>query len=1337
MIRRLLKWAAGIVLVLIGIVVLAIAVILIGANTGPGRRFIQNETASLTGGMVRIQGVAGRFPDKLRVTQIQVADAKGTYLTISNLIFDWSPLKLFQRTALIDNLQAAKLDFSRLPVSGSKKKTSSGSYSLPVEVNLRHLQIDQAVIGAPVAGAAATLALNGSADLKSLTDGTIQLDAKRLDSPGDYAVNAHITPAAIRASVKVNEPAKGLISTIAHLPDLGAIAVQASVDGPRDALATQADIKAGQLTASASGTIDMTHQAADLKVKAQAPAMAPAPGVSWQSVLVDATVRGPFTKPDVKGVVKIDQLAAAGSRIGALNANIKGNAGEVELHAKVSDLHVPGPKPDIFATSPVILDASAQLSAPDRPATFALHHPLLSLEGTAKLAGVQQVQAHIVLPKLAPLAAAAGTDLSGSTDLQVQATKQDGTTTASVKGRVAITGGKAPAPALIGDDAHIDVAASMHGDDIILSHLMVNGKALDVTAQGSLSNQKTIDANWTVALADLTAIEPSLSGRIDVKGHASGKLDDFAAQADIDGDLAAKGYSSGHITAKVKATGLPSEPHATITADGTLLDAPLSLALTADKAKNGTLHVDISQASWKSLAAGGALSLTPPAVVPTGNLHIDLGHLADLEPLLGRPLKGKATATLDSNDQAAKLAVTMTDVSVPGTAAINKVVLNATVTDPTGHPAVDGTLTADGVSAGAAKSIIARVTAKGPLDAVALTAAANAPDVAGGAAKFTTAGTLDAQAKSLALSSMEATWKQQVLRLLAPVKIGYSSGVSIDHLRLGYQQAELTLSGNVGKTLDLNARLRNLHADVASVINPAYAADGVIAAEAHLTGTTARPEGTVKLTATGVRQQEGPGQALPPADLVVNVNLHGTSARIDTKLTAGPSHVSVTGSAPLSKTGRLDLKTNGRIDLAMLNPLLTAEGRRAKGEMTINATVTGTTTAPRVRGGARLRNGDVTDYALGAHVTDLNATIEAQDDMIRLTHFSGKAGPGTLGGSGTVGLAGTMPVDLRFTANNARPIASPLLTELLDANVTVRGDLKTDVLAAGTVHIRRADIQIPDKLPASVAVLPVRNANAPPPPPPQATNPPLVIRLDLTVNAPGRVFIRGRGLYAELGGAIQIRGTSAKPIPSGGFKMRRGTLSVIGTTLNFTEGRVDFSGGGLTDPSIHFVATSTTATLVATLTVGGTAKDPKITLSSVPDMPQDEILAQLLFNTSTSKLSPLQLAEIASALAQLSGATSGFDPLSSLRGSLGLDRLNVGSDAAGNPTLQAGRYVAKGVYVGAEQSASGGGTEATVQVDLAKGLKLETKTGSGSTSATGSPSSGNASSIGLTYQFQY
>jgi translocation and assembly module TamB len=1144
-----------------------------------------------------------------------------------------------------------------------------------------------------------------------------------------------VTPDRILASVKANEPAKGLMSSIAHLPDLGAVAIQASANGPRSAIAARVDIGAGQLTASARGTVDLLTRAADLTIKAQAPAMTPAEGVSWQSVLVDARVHGPFATPEAKGTVRIQALNASGVRIGALNADMAGNTARGEVHARVEGIHVPGPRPDVFAGGPLTLDATEKLDDPGKPVTFALHHPLLAIDGTARVEDTPHLQAHLVLPDLAPLADAGGVQIAGHADLNLTAGMQDGTTSGTVAGQVAIAGGMAPLPALIGEDGRVDIAGSAKGDNYALSHLTVNGKALTATADGKLAG-KILDLNWTVALADLSAIQPVLSGTLDAKGHAGGALDALAVQAQLGVDMAAKGYSSGHIAATVDATGLPDAPRAAVNANGTLLEAPLTVALTAGKTGD-TIQIDIAKAAWKSLEAAGTASLTPPAAIPSGHLHLTLGKLADLEPLIGRPIAGQASVKLDSDDQTAKLILALKDVVLPGTAAIGKAELNATITDPSGHPIIDGTFRAGGISASTIRSMSTRVTAKGPLDALALTVAADTPALANGPARLTAAATLDTGTRTLALASMEASWKQQVLRLLAPARFSFADGVAMDRVRLGFRQAELTVAGRAGSTLDLTASLRRLPADIGAIVNPAFAATGVIAADARLTGTAIRPEGTIDLTATGVKQKQGPGQALPAANLVAKATLQGTSARVDTKLTAGPSHITLTGSVPLAQGGSLDLTTDADLDLAMLDPLLTAQGRRARGEIAVNAAITGTTAAPLVRGSATLRNGSATDYALGANVTGMTATIQASGDTIRLVDFSGKAGPGTVGGSGSFSLAGAMPVDLHLTASNARPLASDLITANIDANLALTGDIKGDMEAGGTVHVRRADIRIPDKLPASIAVLTVRNANAPPPPPPPEAPPQTAIALNLTLDAPEQVLVRGRGLDAELGGKIQIGGTTAQPNPTGGLHLRRGTFTIVGTTLTFTEGTVDFSGAGLSDPSIHFVATSATATIMATLTVDGTAKNPKISLSSVPDMPQDEILAQLLFNTSTSKLSPLQLAQIAAALASMSGATSGFDPLESLRKTFGLDRLSVGSNAAGTPTVEAGSYLTKGVYLGARQSTTGSGTQATVQVDLAKGLKLETSAGSGDASATGYAGGADAASVGLTYQFEY
>jgi len=133
-------------------------------------------------------------------------------------------------------------------------------------------------------------------------------------------------------------------------------------------------------------------------------------------------------------------------------------------------------------------------------------------------------------------------------------------------------------------------------------------------------------------------------------------------------------------------------------------------------------------------------------------------------------------------------------------------------------------------------------------------------------------------------------------------------------------------------------------------------------------------------------------------------------------------------------------------------------------------------------------------------------------------------------------------------------------------------------------------------------------------PPPPAT-PAVVIGLDLTVDAPQQVFVRGRGLDAEAGGELHVAGTTAAPQVSGGFEMRHGKFDLGGISLKFTSGKVSFNGTGLTqkiDPTLDFEAASTSGGITAKLAVTGYADAPKIKLTSVPDLPQDEILARLL-----------------------------------------------------------------------------------------------------------------------------
>jgi translocation and assembly module TamB len=228
-------------------------------------------------------------------------------------------------------------------------------------------------------------------------------------------------------------------------------------------------------------------------------------------------------------------------------------------------------------------------------------------------------------------------------------------------------------------------------------------------------------------------------------------------------------------------------------------------------------------------------------------------------------------------------------------------------------------------------------------------------------------------------------------------------------------------------------------------------------------------------------------------------------------------------------------------------------------------------------------------------------------------------------------------------------------------------------------------------------------------------------------------------LFAELAGSVRVVGSTAAPQPLGSFHMVRGNLSIAGQTLTFDKGEASFNGGSLTDPSLNFVVTSATNTLSASLSITGTASKPKVTLTSTPELPQDEVLAQLLFHRSSASLSPFELAAAASSLAELSGAaSSGGDPLGGLRQRLGLEQLSIGTGANGSAALQVGRYVAPRVYIGAQQGAGSNSSQAKVEIDIAKGLKVVGTVGTGTNATPGAtPAESAGTSLGVKYQFDY
>ncbi|GBR07166.1 translocation/assembly module TamB domain-containing protein [Acetobacter oeni] len=1399
--RRIAKGAGLTVASVAGLAVLTVGIVLIGANVSPGRHFLERETASLTGGTVVISGLKGRFPDALHLARLELRDTKGVWLTIDNLEFDWSPLRMIARTARVDFVSADRLAIPRLPYSDPNQPAtpSTGPTKTGLAIDVRKVEARRIEVGAPLAGIPAVLALKGHATLpsldallnnpsfKNLPASDIVIDLTRLDAAGTLNLIAKTDAKHVNLKLHAQDGKDGLVAGMTHMPDLTPVALAMTLNGPTDSAALDLNADAGNISAAISGKLNLLASTADITANLTAPAMTPGPNLSWQAASLTAKLSGPFTAPAGTAALTLDSVVAGSTQLGALNATFDGiGQGDqinlLHLHASATGLRIPGGNPTLLASAPVLLDATYAPEDPARRATLTVTHPLLALEADTATKPAVKGNAKLTLPDLAPLAAMGGQKLGGHAGLTATFALPDksdpahpgDTTTLSLNGDIAALSGLEQAVKLIGASgklaAHATMRESGQGDRTIhLDTLALDGKALHLTADGTATqsaektreknspdkagSNTTLDARASLTLPDLAAVGKTLRGTAKLDLTATGPADDFAAKARLASDFGTATMPKAPVTLDADIAHLPALPQGHVTADGTIDRAPLALDATFAQDAESNRYLTLTKLDWNSVHGAGTLDLPAKRKIPLGTLALRVARLADLRNLIGQPVSGTLAASLNTT-AATDSAPVRAKIDVSGTAAmapysVGAIKLTGTITDPEGSPGADLTLALDRVAAPSVAGSL-NATVKGPQTALTTTAQARFSDLYGAPGTLDLAAVANIPAQNVRISRLTATAKGENLLLQSPATVSWGKTTGVDHLRAtvapkGVTPASIDLAGTVRPALSLTASVKNVTPALAQPFVPTLHAAGTLSADAKLSGTLDAPRGNVSLTGRDLHMTTGDAASLPPARIDATADLAGTIARINARANAGSKlNIEADGTVPTSKTGSIGLQTHGNLDLSLANAMLGASGRQALGQVSFALNIAGTTTRPEATGNVTLHNGDIQDFAQGLHLQNIEAAIVAQHDSLVIRSFVAHAGKdGTINLSGSVGaFAPGMPVDLHLTANKAQPIASDLLTALINADIAVKGQADTRVDVAGQITLPHVEINIPNSMPSSVATLNVIRPGDKKPDETEKTTS-RVIGLDLKLTSPGEFFVRGHGLDAEMAGNLHIGGTAATPAIEGGFDMRRGLFSFGGVTLNFTRGQVGFNGTGIShklDPSLDFEADRSVEGQTAMLKVTGYASSPKIAFDSIPQLPQDQILAMLLFGTDSHSLSTAQMAEIGAALATLAGG-SGFDPLGTVRKTLGLDRLAVGGGSGvgnGGASIEAGKYVMKGVYVGAKQATSGSGTQAQVQVDLTKHLKLNTTVGTGG-NVTGftTPENDPGSSVGLLWQYRY
>jgi len=1312
--RRSIKVSAWVLGGLALLVVSLGGALLMLGNTDTGRAAIEKLTDRWTDGRVRVSGLTGSFPSHLRIEKLELRDDLGLWLTAERIVLDWSPFASVSGRLQVDNLQVATVDMQRLPHGST---AASAEISIP-QIDVGRGSIDLLRLGAQLAGAPAALTARGSAHLRSLRDMAIEASAHRIDGDGDYELHLRFDPQRLDASLKLHEPASGPLENILSLPGLGALTATMNLSGPRSAAQLELLIQAGALSGRAQGSLNLSELSADVNYTFDAPAMSPRPDLAWDRAALHGSWHGSAKSPTATSHLEVSRLRIPGdTQVATLSADIDAHLGTAALHALLGGVQIPGPQPRLLQEDPIKIDATMRLDDPARRLDLAASHKLFSLRAQALIAAKPSATVELRLLDLEALAAFAGLSVRGSAVLNAQLDGFPGAPHVKLDGGAALVPGEQFWAAAVGDRARLQLSATLKDQALTVDSLKFSAHAVAATANGTIG-RRSVNGRWEMDVSDLGTLAPMLAGALKASGSIDGPVTALSAALHLGATVSVRGSPSETFTAEAHLSGWPSNPGGTLAAQGLFGGSPLKIQVALEGGPAGSLRAKIHDTSWNSAQLDGEITLAgnQPA---HGKLDLVVANLADLQNLLGVELAGSAKGSILLQPDRGR----------------SRVALQFDAQDV--------------VLATLAGSV--QLSGDGFGDSFGFAVTARLPALRGAEATLAAKGKLNLDASEISLSSAQLNYRDQNVRLLSPARIDIASGVSIDVLKLGAQKAELIVQGQIAPRLSLRAALHGVDPSLVNAFVPDYLASGLIEAHADLQGSVSSPMGEIELQATGMRRADDAALGLPLANLRVAARMRGHTAEIDARLDAGSaSQLHAVGEAPIALDGAVDMKISGTLDIGMINPFLEARGLHATGQLAIDATVAGSVAAPQIGGTVNLTGGSWRDYVRGISLSDIEAQMAGSEGMLRIKSFSAAAAPGQLSMSGTVGiLQPGLPVELKIMAQHAQPIVSKLVTANLDADLRVSGTMRERVELVGKVHLNRTLIGIPGGLPPNVAVLDLRRRGKTAVRVPER---PLIIGLDVDVQAPQEILVQGRGLDAEMGGELHIGGTADAPLVSGGFDLQRGSFSLGSSRLNFTQGRVGFAGLGLTnkiDPTLDFTAQAAVAdNTTAIMRITGVADAPIFEFSSIPAMPQDEIMGYLLFGVPVAQLSPIQMAQIGYALASLSGVggDGSLNPLVKLQRSLGLDRLTIGAgtttttatgtDSSG-ASIEAGRYVSKHVYIEAKQTTAGTSQVGAV-VDLTKHLKLQTRLGNGTASIQGTtPENDPGSSIGLLYQFEY
>jgi translocation and assembly module TamB len=420
--------------------------------------------------------------------------------------------------------------------------------------------------------------------------------------------------------------------------------------------------------------------------------------------------------------------------------------------------------------------------------------------------------------------------------------------------------------------------------------------------------------------------------------------------------------------------------------------------------------------------------------------------------------------------------------------------------------------------------------------------------------------------------------------------------------------------------------------------------------------------------------------------------------------------------APLSG----GLRYNGPADT--LFSLAALPDQSLTGPIGVAADFTGRVQQPQLRGIVRANSLTYENEQYGTRLTNMRLRGSFTGDRLQVEELTARAGEGTIRGEGFVSLSSAQgfPVQLALDLDKARLAQGNDLAATATGQLRIINSAAQGAVISGTISLPETRYRIVRQGSARVAKLTgvrrkpalgrARITGDPEP----ISGVPSNWKLDVKVVADNQIYVSGMGLDSEWAADIRITGTTGNPRITGGIDLVRGTLGFAGRSFDLEEGRLRFNGGSATNPELNLRASGEAGDVTVNIVVSGTGENPDIAFSSTPSLPQDEVMARILFGNSIGELTPIQAVQLAASLNSLRGGSGGLNPLGVLQSASGVDRLRIlGADeeTGRGTSLAVGQYISNDVYVEIITDTRGF-TATQIEISLSKALSVLSQVGS-------------------------